>query len=205
MGQNSDIKIMSQSNVRTGQNLKVRKRFAVSAGQYRWDICPTRQVVDERRMSREKDQTDKTDLVWSNESFNCEQTEGTKEYDLKILSESFTAVHVQAIKKHPKITRTCDPIEETCTCSRASGTYTTCNAFLRCDVAFPQMQVIIVDIFCPIVSVFWYAYLKPWFQVSVVVYDSSSFNIPFRHIWIIAESQDMPGFIECVSVIPKGY
>lgn len=72
-------------------------------------------------------------------------------------------------------------------------------------VALSQIYLIIIDKFSPVASKLGYAYLKPWFQVAIVVYDSCSFNFLLANIWIVAKSQDMPRSIKGKCTLPKGY
>lgn len=73
----------------------------------------------------------------------------------------------------------------------------------RIYVAFPQIQLIEVDEFGPVASVLGYGYLEPWFQVAIVMYDSSSFDVLLADIWVIAKTEDMPWPVKGVSAIPK--
>lgn len=73
----------------------------------------------------------------------------------------------------------------------------------RIDVALPQIQMIVVNEFGPVVSVLGYGYLEPWFQVAIVMYDSTSFDVLLADIWVVAKTEDMPRPVKGISAIPK--
>lgn len=73
----------------------------------------------------------------------------------------------------------------------------------RIDVALPQIQMIVVNEFAPVASVLGYGYLEPWFQVAIVMYDSTSFDVLLADIWVVAKTEDMPRPVKGISAIPK--
>lgn len=62
------------------------------------------------------------------------------------------------------------------------------RVLLGVNVALTQIHMIIIYIFRPIVAVLGYAYLKPWFQVTIIVYDSCSFNFSLVDIGVIPKA-----------------
>lgn len=77
------------------------------------------------------------------------------------------------------------------------------TAILWIDVALSQIHMIIVYIFCPVVSILGYAYLKPWFHVAIIMHNCCSFNFSLADTGVIAKAQHMPRSIKGVSPFPK--
>lgn len=73
------------------------------------------------------------------------------------------------------------------------------------DVAFSQIQLIIVYMFGPIVPILWYVYLKPWFHVPIVVYDSRPLYIPLVDTGIVSKPQRMPKTVQGICAFPECY
>lgn len=48
---------------------------------------------------------------------------------------------------------------------------------LRINIALSKVLVVEIDVFHPIITVPGYGYLQPRFHVSIVMYDSSSFDL----------------------------
>lgn len=76
---------------------------------------------------------------------------------------------------------------------------------LRIDVAFSHVWVIIVDVLGPDVVIIWYAYLKPWFHVTVVVNNSCSFYVPLVDVGIVAKPKNMPIPVDRLRLFPECY
>lgn len=81
----------------------------------------------------------------------------------------------------------------------------TTRTILWINVALPQICMVIINISCPVVPVLGNAYLKPWFQVAIEVYDSCSFNFLLVNTRIVTKAQHVPGSIKWVSALPKCY
>lgn len=83
--------------------------------------------------------------------------------------------------------------------------FPTTTKLLWIDVAFSQIEVIIVDILCPITPELWNAYLKPWLHVPIVVYNSRPLNVFLVYIGIVAETQHVPRPVQRESALPECY
>ena len=82
---------------------------------------------------------------------------------------------------------------------------TTTRPILWIDVAFSHIHMIIINIFCPVTSVFWNAYLQPWFHVAIIVYNGCSINLLLAYTRVITKAQHMPWAFKWICVFPKSY
>jgi hypothetical protein len=77
--------------------------------------------------------------------------------------------------------------------------------YLWIDIAFSQIDMIIVDILCPVTSKLGNTYLQPWLHVPIVVHNSSTLDIFVVDVGIVAKTQDMPRSVQWESTFPECY